>query len=117
MPQNTYKKRLRSGWRQGKLYKSDSEERQFSKREIVRDIEEDRENYLYRHKGRRKRNVKASWEYRIDWYQKKIAEYERAGQKSSVVPLFRTRLAELKEAYAKLKEAYAKRFGDPTEGK
>lgn len=71
---SAHSKRAKGNWRQGKGYKGDSEERQFSKREIAQQLAEDEEAYLDRyHKGARSKNMKARLEYRIRWYEEVLA--------------------------------------------
>lgn len=79
MAKDTYKKRMKGGWNRGKRCKGDGEERQFEKVEIEQQIEEDREDFLTRHKGKRKRNEIMRLEYWISWYESVIAKYEENG--------------------------------------
>jgi len=76
MPDNVYKKRAKGDWCQGKRHKGDSEERQYAKNEIEKEIESDITG-LVKHRGKRKRNHKAILEYRISWYEQTIEKYER----------------------------------------
>lgn len=70
-----YKKRAKGSWCQGKGYKGDSVERQYSKDEIKQQLAQAEETYLERHKGKRKRNEKARLEYRVKWYTDTLARY------------------------------------------
>jgi len=72
-----YIKRAKGHWLQGKGYKDDGAERQFSKLEIKQLLAEDEEEYLDRyHKGARTRNMEACLEYRIKWYAEAISRYK-----------------------------------------
>src|ERR1700692_2483441 len=99
MAANTYKKRMKGNWNQGKGCKGDSEERQYSKREIEESIQTDVEGNPVRHKGKRKRNKKASLEYRITWYTQKIEEYKRSECNDSFLGYLRDGLKKAKEEY------------------
>lgn len=71
-----YKKRLKGGWRQGKAYKGDGEERQYAKAEIKQAIKELEADYKDKYKkSQRKRNEIARLEYRIKWCDETIARY------------------------------------------
>ena len=60
MAKDTYKKRMKGHWQQGKGCKGDSEERQYAKREIAQALAADEEGYLERHhKGARTKNERA----------------------------------------------------------
>ena len=74
-----YTKRMKGNWNQGKRCKGDAEERQYAKAEIKQELEANDENYLVKHKGKKKKNEKARLEHWIDWYEKTIQEYERRG--------------------------------------
>jgi predicted nuclease with TOPRIM domain len=75
-----YRKRMKGDWNQGKACKGDSEERQYSKREIQEQLDEAEEKYLHRyHKGKRTKNEKARLEYRIHWYQQALERYRELG--------------------------------------
>lgn len=74
---NPYKKRAKGSWRQGKGYKGDSEERMYAKKEIVEETKANNDDYLVKHKGKRKKNLKAKLEYCISWYEQKIEECRR----------------------------------------
>lgn len=99
-----HNKRAKGNWQQGKRYKGDSSERQFSKREAKQQLAEDEENYLERHhKGKRTRNEKARLEYRVQWYAQALERstggqswdsYLRSGLNSARAKL--TKLAESK---------------------
>lgn len=103
MAKDTYKKRAKGNWNQGKGCKGDAEERQYAKTEIEKAVAHDVEDQPTRHKGKRKRNKKASLEYTIAWYTQKIAEWERLDRKGSIVNMFRD---SLKEATKEYKEKY-----------
>ena len=94
-----YKKRAKGSWNQVKGCKGDSEERQYAEKEIEESIKQDLEGHPVRHKGKRKRNKKASLEYQIEWYTKKIAEFERMGYKGSCINYFRDALKRHKKEY------------------
>jgi hypothetical protein len=106
MAANTYKKRMKGNWNQGKGCKGDSEERQYSKIEIEESIKTDVEGQPVRHKGKRKRNKKASLEHTILWYTQRIEEYERQGNNSSFSNYLRDGLKKAKEEY---EEKYGKK--------
>jgi hypothetical protein len=80
MAKDTYKKRAKGSWHQGKGCKGDAEERQYAKKEVEESIQHDVLERPMRHKGKRKRNKKASLEYTIEWYTQKIAEHEQMGR-------------------------------------
>lgn len=103
MSKDTYKKRLKGNWRQGKGYKGDAEERQYSKTEIEAAIKHEVEGQPTKYKGKRKRNKKMALEHQIEWYQQKITEFERNGYKGSCIDYFRNALREAKKKY---KEEY-----------
>src|ERR1700692_3129201 len=92
---NSYKKRAKGSWNQGKGYKGDSEERQFSKQEIAQQLAEDEADYLDKYKGKRKRNDRARLEYRVKWYEDAIASYSKTN--SSLSNWFRSSLKEAKK--------------------
>ena len=105
----TYRKRAKGSWRHGKGCKtqSDSEERQYSKREIKQLLSEAEESYLERHhKGKRTKNEKARLEYRISWYERVIKEWERRGTSDSMMHYFRDGL---RKAHKELEELLNKR--------
>lgn len=105
-----YKKRAKGSWHAGKSYKGDSEERQFSKREIRQLLREDEEEFLYRHrKSPRARNEQARLEYRVFWYSKSVEYWDRNKNSGSFVSYLRSGL---KEAQAALKK-----FLDDKEGR
>ena len=84
MAKDTYKKRMKGHWQQGKGCKGDSEERQYAKREIAMALAADEEGYLERyHKGARTKNERARLEYRINWYQQTLDSYKQRGWGSS----------------------------------
>lgn len=78
MAKDTYKKRMKGNWRQGKGCKGDDEERMYAKQEIREALKEMDENYqaTYR-KSKRRRNEKARLEHSMEWYRKVIADEER----------------------------------------
>jgi outer membrane receptor for ferrienterochelin and colicin len=102
---NTYKKRAKGSWHQGKGYKGDSEERMHAKKEIQESVKIDLEEGLTRHKGKRKRNKKASLEHMISWYTQKIEEYERNGHSSSHTHY-------LRDGLRKARREYEEKYGD-----
>lgn len=104
MANDTYKKRAKSNWRQGKGYKGDSEEREYAKKEIEETIQHDVLERPLRYKGKRKRNKKASLEHRISWCQQKIEELERQGYKGSSVDYLRDLLRKARKEYKKYGE-------------
>jgi len=101
---NDHKKRSKGDWRQGKGYKGDGEERQFSKNEVKQQLAEDEETYLDRHKGKKKRNKLASLEYRVKWYEETIAKYEKDNKNSMLCNWFRDSLEKTKKQLAELKK-------------
>lgn len=69
-----YNKRMKGSWTQGKGYKGDGAERQYSKFEIRQELAAAEEGYLERyHKGGRTRNNKAHLEYRVRWHEQALA--------------------------------------------
>lgn len=104
-----YKKRAKGGWRQGKGYKGDGEERQYSKTEIRQQLAEAEENYLEKyHKGARTKNMRARLEYRISWYEELNAKYK--GSATSVFGhWFMEGLKKAKEQLAKLEAKEGKK--------
>lgn len=105
MANDTYKKRMKGSWNQGKRHKGDSEERQYAKKEVEESIKYDVEGQPVRHKGKRKRNKKASLEYRISWYTQTIEKYERMERNGSFLNSLREGLKVAKKEY---KEKYEK---------
>jgi len=104
---NIYKKRAKGNWTVGKNYKNDSSERGYAKIEIKEELKADDPNYRVTHKAKRKRNDKARLQYRIDWYEKRIQEYEVAGHGSdSFVSYLRSGL---KSALKEYEEKYGKK--------
>ena len=103
MAKNTYNKRMKGNWCQGKVHKGDSGERQYAKEEIKEGVVHDLEGHPTRHKKKRKRNKKASLEHTIQWYTQKIAEYERLERSSSFLNYLRHGL---KQAQKKYEEEY-----------
>lgn len=102
-----FKKRLKGNWTQGKRYKGDGFERQFSKREIKQLLAEEEEGYLDRHhKGARSRNEKARLEYRVDWYERSLAQDRHGDQWANYMR------SGLKEAKAALKKFEMKERDD-----
>ena len=77
MAKDTYNKRMKGHWTQGKSCKGDGEERQYSKLEIKQALKEAEDDYLIKHKGKRKKNHKASLEYRIAWYKAALEERKK----------------------------------------
>lgn len=74
MAKDSYKKRLKGNWNQGKGYKGDSEERMYAKAEIRQFIKEMDEDYLQPYKkSKRVRNEKARLEHRIKWCKDALA--------------------------------------------
>lgn len=93
-----YRKRAKGSWQQGKGCKGDGPERQFSKREIEQQLDEDEESYLDRyHKGARTKNMKARLEYRIRWYEQYVKGWEDRGTSSSMMNYFHSSLTEAKK--------------------
>lgn len=69
-----YRKRAKGSWNVGKGAKGDGPERQFSKREIQQQLAEAEKNYLVKYrKSARARNEMARLEYRIKWYEERLA--------------------------------------------
>jgi hypothetical protein len=99
---NTHKKRAKGSWRQGKGYKGDSEERMYAKKEIEEELKASEDNYLTRHKGKRKKNLKARLEYRISWYKQIIEKYQMDSLNSSNSHYFRSGLREAEKEYQEL---------------
>ena len=99
MAKDTYNKRMKGNWQQGKGCKGDAEERQHAKKEIDDAVIHDLEGQPVRHKGKRKRNKKASLEHVIAWYTQKVEEWERSGQSSGTVNFFRDSLKKAKKRY------------------
>ena len=103
MAKDTYKKRAKGNWQQGKGCKGDSEERQYAKIEIEAAIKHEVEGQPIRYKGKRKRNKKMALEHQIEWYQQKIEEYQRRGDNDSFVHYMMNSLIKAKKKY---KEEY-----------
>ena len=103
MAKDSYKKRMKGGWNQGKACKGNGSERAYAKAEIRQFIKEMDEGYKdpYR-KSQRKKNEKARLEYRISYFENAAARYNKTGYVSSWVT---TELA-------KAKKLYAEKFGD-----
>jgi phage terminase Nu1 subunit (DNA packaging protein) len=105
MASDTYKKRAKGNWCQGKGYKGDSEERQFSKTEIKEQIKYDLEGLPVRHKKKRKRNKKASLEHQIEWYAQRVAQRESSGHSSDSFTNY------LRDGLKKVKDEYNEKYG------
>ena len=102
---DTYKKRMKGHWQQGKAYKGDGEERLAAKRELAELIRESEEDYKIKYKkSKRRRNEKARLEHRIKWYEQTIEKYDRRGDNSSFSNWLRDDLAKAKKKYEKFKE-------------
>lgn len=100
MSRNTYKKRAKGSWCQGKGYKGDSEERQYAKIEIEESIKYDQEDNLVKHKKKRKRNDKAALEHRIEWYKQLISQYKlREGNSDSFINCLTDGLKQAEKEY------------------
>lgn len=95
---NDYKKRQKGNWCQGKRYKGDDSERLHAKKEISEGIATIDEKYLTKHKGKRKKNVKARLEYWVNWYSQRVEEAERAKDKSMSSWYWREGLSKSKKA-------------------
>jgi len=68
MAADSYKKRLKGHWTQGKRYKGDGEERAYAKEEIAEFLREMDADYLTPYKkSKRRRNEKARLLHRIAW--------------------------------------------------
>lgn len=105
MAKDSYKKRMRAGWRQGKSCKGDGEERQYAKQEIKQSLAEMDASYLEKHKGKRKPNHRARLEYEIRWYEDTLSAKWRKGSPDD---WFANHMRDrLKKAKAKLKKLLA----------
>lgn len=84
MAHDSYKKRLKGHWTQGKRYKGDGEERAFAKEEIAEFLREMDADYQapYR-KSKRKRNEKARLLHRIEWCRATLARHKTSGRAPS----------------------------------
>lgn len=90
-----YRKRAKGSWQQGKGYKGDGPERQFSKREIDQQLAEAEEDYLERyHKGARNRNTEARLKYRVHWHEQMLEQ--RKGYGDSFMSYLRSGLESAK---------------------
>lgn len=95
-----YKKRAKGSWNVGKGCKGDSEERAYAQREIEAELAA-HETGLTPHKGKRKKNKRASLEHTISWYEQTIQSREREGVSDSFTHYLRDGL---KRALAQLKK-------------
>ena len=74
MAKDSYKKRLKGGWNQGKGCKGDGEERLYAKAEIRQFVKEMDEDYLQPYKkSKRARNDKARLEHKIAWCEQALS--------------------------------------------
>lgn len=77
MAKDSYKKRMKGSWNQGKAYKGDGEERAYARTEIKQFVKEMDENYQEPYKkSKRRRNEKARLEHRIKWCEQALARYK-----------------------------------------
>lgn len=101
---HAYKKRAKASWNQGKGAKGDSEERQYSRREVREQLAQAEETYLHHHhKGARTRNEKARLEYRVSWYEQRLERWAKLGTSDSMLSYFRS---ELRRAQKELAEKF-----------
>jgi hypothetical protein len=80
MAKNTYKKRAKASWNQGKGCKGDSQERNYTKKDISEELLYDNEENLTPHKKKGKKNKKAQLEYWISWYTQQVEACQRDGK-------------------------------------
>lgn len=74
MAKDSYKKRMKGNWNQGKACKGDGSERAYAKAEIREFIKEMDEDYQAPYKkSKRRRNDKARLEHRIKWCEEALA--------------------------------------------
>lgn len=100
-----YKKRLQAGWNVGKGAKGDGEERRYAREEVAQALREMHADYLDRHRSAPTPNRRARLEHSIAWYERVIAEYDRAGRTygywHSALAKAKARLAELEKGLPK----------------
>lgn len=75
MAKDTYNKRMKGSWNQGKACKGDGAERAYARTEIKQFVKEMDEDYQAPYKkSKRRRNEKARLEHRIAWCQQALAK-------------------------------------------
>lgn len=106
----SYHKRDIAHWNQGKSCKGTrkAKERTFVDREVDEQLADD--TFRYRH-SKRKPNHEARLQYRIDWYEKVLAEYEREPKKSWRCSFASFARDSLRKAREQLKELQEKKNG------
>ncbi len=83
MAKDSYKKRMKGDWNQGKACKGDGEERMYAKEEIKEFLKEMDEDYQAPYKkSKRKRNDKARLEHRIAWCEQALTRRKGMGNDS-----------------------------------
>jgi hypothetical protein len=114
MAKDTYKKRMKGNWQQGKGYKGDSEERMYARKEIEQAIQAEEDDYLEKyHKGARTRNEKARLEHQIAWYTQVLAETDRRMAAEGKVPNWESSFASyFRDSLKKAKKKYEEMFGE-----
>lgn len=116
MGKDTYKKRMKGNWNQGKGCKGDDEERMYAKEEIRQALKEMDDDYQATYKkSKRKRNEKARLEHSIAWYEKVVAEDERRQRENPDRGSWRCSfISYARDALRKAKKEYAEKFGEKT---
>jgi hypothetical protein len=105
MAKDSYKKRMKGNWNQGKSCKGDGEERKYAVQEITQFLKEMDEDYqLPYKKAKRNRNDKARLEHRIAWYEQALQKYKE-GHDTSFTHWIRHSLM-------KAKKEYEEKFGE-----
>jgi hypothetical protein len=103
MAANTYKKRMKGNWNQGKACKGDGEERQAAKKEIKELIAECDADYKTRYqKSKRSRNEKVRLQHWIAWYTQRVEDSKRSGRRDIISTWMREGLAKAEKKLAEL---------------
>ena len=99
----SYRKRAKGGWNQGKAYKGSRKaaEREFVKSEIAEQADPD---FKYRHVGRRKPNVRVRLRNLIEYYEERVARYDRERERG----IWRRWEDSVREELRRLREKFSK---------
>jgi hypothetical protein len=105
MAKDSYKKRMKGSWNQGKEHKGDRCERAYAKTEIRELIKEMDDDYQTKYKkAKRNRNEKARLEHKIKWCEETLAK--KNGSECSYLSNW------VKSELEKAKQKYAVKYGD-----
>lgn len=100
MAKDSYKKRMKGNWTQGKGCKGDGEERMYAREEIRQFLKEMDEDYQAPYKkSKRRRNEKARLLHRIHWCEQALSRYKDRGYGDSFASWIRDDLRKAKKQY------------------